>query len=240
MDTMGSVLLADDEQFFCHATAELLRHDGFSCDCAIDGPQAEQMLRARNYDVLVADIRMEGNAQLELVHHAQEFSPGMPVILVTGYPTLDTAIHSVHLPVVAYLRKPLDYQYLLSQIRGAAGHSQIRRTLVGVCQRLTDCTEQLQAMVQGRPAAESPAELIPLLLVRTIASCLSELVQLRATLGCDAPGRTLCQIIDCPRYAMHREAIEKTIEVLIGTKSSFKSKELAALRAELEQLLKNP
>ena len=86
MNTYGRVLLADDEDLFRDTTAELLRKAGYAVDCASDAAEAARMLAAETYDVLISDIKMPGNAELEIVLEVNELAHGLPIILVTGYP----------------------------------------------------------------------------------------------------------------------------------------------------------
>lgn len=113
------LLLADDEETFLKAIAELLRDEGYECHCVCDGYQALDRLAANQYKLLIADLQMPGNIQLELIARIEQIAPGMPVILVTGYPSLSSAIYAVELPVVAYLVKPFDFSDLLKHIQKA-------------------------------------------------------------------------------------------------------------------------
>lgn len=114
------LLLADDEETFLRATIELLRDEGYACDGATDGFRALGLLAARRYDLLIADLEMPGNLQFELIEQVELIAPGMPVIVVTGYPTLGSAIRAVELPVVAYLVKPFDFSELLKHVQKAS------------------------------------------------------------------------------------------------------------------------
>ena len=118
------LLLADDEETFLRATAELLRDAGYHCDMASDGCQAFDMLLANRYDLLIADLQMAGNMNFELLEKVELIAPGMPVITVTGYPSLASAIRAVELPVVAYLVKPFDFDELLDRITRAIRRAQ--------------------------------------------------------------------------------------------------------------------
>ena len=106
------LLVVDDDNTFLSSTADLLRRDGYTCDTAPDGPTARDSLARVSYDLLVADIQMPGNERLELVHRVQEVSSDLPVIIVTAYPSIQSAVESVHLPVIAYLLKPFDFSDL--------------------------------------------------------------------------------------------------------------------------------
>lgn len=85
----------------------------------MDGLRALGLLATRRYELLIADLQMPGNTQFELVEQLEQIAPEVPVILVTGYPTLASAIRAVELPVVAYLVKPFDFDELLKHVRKA-------------------------------------------------------------------------------------------------------------------------
>ena len=57
------------------------------------------------FDLLLADVRMPGNAQLELLEVVAKRHPDLPVVVVTGYPTVGTAIESFRLSIVDYLTR---------------------------------------------------------------------------------------------------------------------------------------
>ncbi|MHB8957585.1 MAG: response regulator [Pirellulaceae bacterium] len=103
MQGLGSILFVDDEETFRESTCRLLRREGFDCHGAADADEGLSILRANRFDLLVADIRMPANPELRIVRAARELDHTMPVILMTGYPSMETAIHSVELSVAAYL-----------------------------------------------------------------------------------------------------------------------------------------
>ncbi|MCH6545058.1 MAG: response regulator transcription factor [Deltaproteobacteria bacterium] len=111
------ILIADDEESFLYSTADILRREGYDCSCASDARAATEMLRKDSYDLLIADIKMQGNSDLEFIKALPQIAEGMPVILVTGYPSLNSAIESVQLPVVAYLVKPFELNELLVRVK---------------------------------------------------------------------------------------------------------------------------
>jgi DNA-binding NtrC family response regulator len=104
--TRGALLIADDEEFIRHGLAELLRRDGFTSVVADSGADALAKLRVETFDALISDIHMPGNASLEMIKEVRSIAPALPVVLLTGRPTVETAARSVRLPVTAYLTKP--------------------------------------------------------------------------------------------------------------------------------------
>ncbi len=63
MGSAAKILLADDEQTFLHSTADLLRDQGYECDCAMDAEEASALMQRTEYDLLISDINMPGNGQ---------------------------------------------------------------------------------------------------------------------------------------------------------------------------------
>ncbi len=238
MDNLGSILLVDDEETFRESTCRLLRREGFQCQCAANGDDAVRALQDRRFDVMVADIRMPDNPDLRVVQAARERGNQMPVILVTGYPSAETAIRSISLSVAAYLTKPLDFDELLGHVKTAVERSSNRRALSAVRERLQTCLADLET-VQSRaiPGAGASDELVSIGTIRTLGACLSELLGLAARSGADWGSHNLCDLLDCPQRPVHPQAIVETIEVLKKTKDTFKSKALAELRTKLEDLL---
>ncbi len=117
MADSGNILIADDDETFLQSTADLLRREGYVCDCASDAGAVIEILRLARYDILITDINMPGNTGLELIKNLPKNAEGMPVILVTGNHLTNTEIQSLQPPVVACMRKPLDFDKLLAQVR---------------------------------------------------------------------------------------------------------------------------
>ncbi len=113
------ILLADDQPVYLAEMAELLRSTGYDCQCVSDARLVEDELSRGTVDVLVADIRMPGNFNLELVERVRSSEDAPAVILMTGFPTLETAINSVKLKICAYLVKPFGFNELLSEVQNA-------------------------------------------------------------------------------------------------------------------------
>src|SRR5215213_10712907 len=99
------VLLADDDETFRITTCRLLAREGYLCDCAADAEEAMKLMKHR-YDVLLVDIRMPGNVNFEFVKTVQRMMPKLPIIVMTGFPSVETAVRSLRLSSVDYLVKP--------------------------------------------------------------------------------------------------------------------------------------
>ena len=117
------ILLVDDEPLYLETTSQLLRQSGFDCVCAADASVAIGELRRHDFDLLLTDLSMPGNFRLELLRAGRRDWPELPVIVVTGVPSLPTAIEGVRLGVADYLIKPVKFEVLLQSIRRILGQS---------------------------------------------------------------------------------------------------------------------
>lgn len=121
------ILIADDEPLFLRTTAALLRKEGFDCVGAPTGTAALEALSKEKFDLVLSDLNMPGNFKLELLKEGRSRWPDMPLIVVTGAPSLPTAIESVRLGITDYLLKPVKLDDLLSSIRRALAHRERTR-----------------------------------------------------------------------------------------------------------------
>lgn len=239
---LGRILLADDEETFLQSTADLLRREGYMCDCVPDAAGAVQMLGDNEYDLLIADIKMPGNSELEFIRDLPNIAENVPVILVTGYPTVNSAIQSVKLRVEAYLVKPLDFEELLKHVHIAVEHFQVYRSVCSIKQRLQywyegllDIEELLRHESQKMFSMSFNTFLE--LTFQNIVSVISDLKHLTEILATHNTDKQPCHLFNCPTLKSLSDALMKTIERLEKSKSAFKSKDLGKMRRELEELV---
>jgi DNA-binding NarL/FixJ family response regulator len=182
MAELGRILIADDEELFTHSTAALLRREGYECACAPDAATVAAMLREDTYDLLIADIKMPGNRDLELIRELPRLAEELSVILVTGYPSLQSAIQAIQLPVVAYLVKPLAFDALQAEVQSGIERSRTYRAVRSLQQRVQgwyqDLEELSQVMRMKSEGAAIDVEAFVMLTLRNLSSCLADLRRL--------------------------------------------------------------
>ncbi len=243
MNKPGRILLADDEDLFRDTTADLLRKSDYIVDCASDAAEAAKMLAAEQYDVLISDIKMPGNAELELVLKVNELARGLPIILVTGYPAVKTAARAVEHAVVAYLIKPVQMDELLAHVRVSAARSRLYRTVVDLQKRLTTWNGdvgKLEEVLRG-PLTAGATEPARSLLALTFEMVAKAVIDLRRVVGFLAAADDTLQPGDVQsllgKSEMIENALRETIQTLEETKHIFKSKRLKELRQQLQGVL---
>lgn len=243
----GRILIADDEPTYLASTAELLRREGYTVDTVEDAAGALQAITAATYDLLITDLEMPGNADLDLVQQVAHVSGGLPIIIITGFPSVRSAVASIELPVAAYLVKPVHFPELLKRVSSAVARFRSYQAMQTAEARLREYRLQFEppAVPGALPLAaagdaRTGVDSFLALTLRNVMGSLTDLEQLgRALAGQQQPDAHPCQLINCPRGAQLQAALEETIAVLEETKGAFKSKTLGDLRHKLELLLKH-
>jgi CheY-like chemotaxis protein len=242
MAQLGRILIADDEEVFLQSTADLLRKEGYECDCVQNATEAAKKLSSNDYDLLLADIKMPGNAELELIENIANSAEYVPVILVTGYPMLRSAIQSIELRVEAYLVKPFDFEDLLGHVHVAVDRSHIYRSVRSIKQRLQywyESSETTENLLKDKYPDRffMPFNSFLELTFQNIVGALSDLKHLAANLAAHDGQKEPCHLFNCPTLKTLLEGLAETIDVLEKSKSSFKSKELGTIRKKLEEIV---
>lgn len=233
--TRGSILMADDEEVFLDATADLLRREGYRCDTVADGDAAIARVGAESYDLLISDLEMPGNADLALIRKVAEVSGGLPVIVLTGYPSVRSAVACIELPVAAYLTKPVAFPLLLEKVAAAVARFRSYQAMQRTEQRLQEWRQEVGTMAQE--GAGSSLDVFLALTLRNVMGSLTDLEQLSRALSQRQVDAHPCQLMNCPRGSQLTAAVKETIATLETTKGAFKSKTLGDLRQRLELLI---
>jgi excisionase family DNA binding protein len=100
------VLVADDDVSIRELLMRIFAAVEYKVETVPDGRAAISQLRARPFDLVVTDLQMPGVGGLELAREAKRLWPAIKVVVVTGFPSQDTAIEAVNIGVDGYLTKP--------------------------------------------------------------------------------------------------------------------------------------
>jgi putative two-component system response regulator len=116
---MARILVVDDENSIRITLQAFLQKEGYEVDLASDANTAIEMIEHQDYDVILTDIIMPKVSGIELLHFIRARSKDIQVIIMTGEPTVDSAIHAVKNGANDYLAKPINKETLLLTIRRA-------------------------------------------------------------------------------------------------------------------------
>ncbi|MCX6265278.1 MAG: sigma-54 dependent transcriptional regulator [Bacteroidetes bacterium] len=116
---MAAILLLDDEKSIRNVLKDILQHEGYRIEEAADGEQGLQKLAAQPFDLVLCDIKMPKMDGLEVLQQIMQLQPDVPVIMISGHGTIETAVDAVKKGAFDFIAKPPDLNRLLITIRNA-------------------------------------------------------------------------------------------------------------------------
>ncbi len=122
----NSILVVDDDMAHRTMLRTLLSGRGYEVSEAEDGAAAVEAVRKRPFDLVLMDIRMIHVSGMEALEEIKAFNPAIPVILMTAYASVETAVEALKKGAYDYLTKPLDFDELQLAIGRAMEHSRLR------------------------------------------------------------------------------------------------------------------
>jgi len=150
----GRILIADDDADLLRALARTLERAGHDVVRLSDGRGACEHignLDPRDVDVVLTDISMPGCDGLEVMRAAHKLDPDLPVLFMTGMPTVETAVQALEFGAYRYLLKPVDPEVLLQAVAQAVEvrHS-VRALLPDTRPGLSPPSSRVRAELSGR------------------------------------------------------------------------------------------
>lgn len=124
MNARANILIVDDEDVVRRSFAAALASDHCRAQSANDGDEALRALEREPFDVVLLDLRMPGTGGLGVLKAIKRRWPGPEVLIVTGYPSVESAKEAVRLGAFDYLVKPIGPDELLGATRRALTRKQ--------------------------------------------------------------------------------------------------------------------
>ncbi len=148
----GRILLVDDDRAFRVSTATLLQEEGYPVVEAADGQEAVEAMKGGGFDLILMDLRMPGVDGVQLVEVLRRWGEDVPILMISGYGTVETAVKALHAGADDFVTKPVEPDVLTGKVadllerrpsmRGSedAGHG----TLVGRSAAMRDVTQAME------------------------------------------------------------------------------------------------
>ena len=116
----AKVLVVDDDKLILRFLEEFLTQKGFEPTLATDGKEAESIFSSEEFDVVLSDVMMPDIDGIELLRRIKEKDPEVPVILITAFGEVETAVEAMKKGAYDYITKPFNYDSLLLALKRAA------------------------------------------------------------------------------------------------------------------------
>jgi CheY-like chemotaxis protein len=110
------ILVVDDEITVCKSIRQAILLDDYEVDTALSGEEALKKDDDKNYDLIVTDLMMPGITGIDLLKSLRKKRPEANVIMITGYPTIKTAVESIKIGAFDYIPKPFTPSELRSLV----------------------------------------------------------------------------------------------------------------------------
>jgi len=159
LEAKARALVVDDEPMVRDLMRDALALSGFDVDTASDVEGARKLLRARPYDVLVTDIRLEEGSGLDLARFTKALDHAIEVVIVTGHASVETVIEAVKVEAFDYMLKPLDLNELRNVVERAAARSKAARRSKKALEELVESGKLVPLFAKPRHLSYGEAEI---------------------------------------------------------------------------------
>lgn len=158
-----TVLVVDDDDAHRGMLRMMLKSWGYTVEEAADGDEAVEKVHAKAFDAVLTDVRMGKVNGIEAMKQILSYNPSLPVILMTAYSSVETAVDALRIGAYDYLIKPLDFDALKETLKKAIEHSRLGVENRELRRQFSE--ENASTEIIGR----SPAITSMLSMIRTVA-----------------------------------------------------------------------
>lgn len=181
----GSILLIEDDAHLARSLTRVMNAAGYSVVHVGSGAAAVDKVMTRSFDAVLSDLNLPGASGVDILNVVRAYDPDVPLILMTGCPTVDTAIEACSLGVLEYLVKPTPREQLLNVLARA---TKVRRTAVHQREVTRARSEASPTADTVRPPARPQAvQAMPAISLRALAETLPDLAAVVAPPPASAP-----------------------------------------------------
>ncbi|MBC7190017.1 response regulator, partial [Candidatus Aerophobetes bacterium] len=141
------ILVVDDEVSISQACKKILTKEGFDVEIALDGVEAKKLIEKKEFGIVIVDLKLPGLSGDELLRWIREFDQDIVCIVITGYPSYDSAVASVKKGAYDYIPKP----FTAGELRRVVRKAMDRRLLLKKMRQLQEEKEKnLQLLAQEK------------------------------------------------------------------------------------------
>lgn len=119
------VLIIDDEKAICNTLKEILQYEKYEVEIANDGMEGLKKAEGGGFDMVFCDIKMPKMDGLEVLAKLQQMDPDLPVVMISGHGTIETAVEAIKSGAYDYIAKPPDLNRILVTVRNAMDKSKL-------------------------------------------------------------------------------------------------------------------
>lgn len=123
----ATVLIVDDDRMICRATRYQLNKSGYKAISASSGDECLYQLKNEDIDLVLLDIKLPGMNGMDVLKHIQQIDSDLPVIIVTAYGSIESAVAAMKAGACEYVTKPINFEIMMMKIEKALESISCRR-----------------------------------------------------------------------------------------------------------------
>ncbi len=162
-DKSVNILIVDDELSVRDSLTKWFIEDGYKAEAVIDANEALKKIKPGVWDIIFLDIKLPGMDGMELQQRIKSIDPGVTIIMITAYASVDTAVKSLKEGAYDYVTKPVDPDYLSHLVTNVIKQRRLLSENIQLKERIQELYEIDQII------GESPAMLKVFDLIKTVA-----------------------------------------------------------------------
>jgi len=144
----SQILLIDDEAIALSNLKHVLEREGHEVVTCMNGESGLAEMETTAFDLVLTDLRMPGIDGMGVLRHIRESTPDVPVIMITGHASLDSAVNAMKAGAYHYIAKPFRLDEVREVVRGALDHCRLKRENIQLKQQIEGLTGQASIITQ--------------------------------------------------------------------------------------------
>lgn len=153
------ILIVDDEEIMRTSLCDWLNEDGYITEAVENGNEAINLVKKEGFDLAIVDLKMPGMDGIELLKQLNVINPKLPVIIITAYATIDSAVMAMKEGAADYLVKPFNPEEISLVIKRLLEHQRLIRENIRLRRELTK-KFKFQDLIGKSPKMEKVFEMI--------------------------------------------------------------------------------
>ena len=150
----ATVLVVDDDVGHLSVLKTVIKSWGYNVEGVDDGSKAVEKAKERPFDLIVTDVRMAEMSGIEALKVIKEYNPAIPILIMTAYSSVESAVEALKAGAYDYLTKPLDFDVLKLTIERALDHTSLRAENLSLKEKLRSSYDLANIIGKSEPMKE--------------------------------------------------------------------------------------
>ena len=150
----ATVLVVDDDEGHLSVVKTVIKSWGYDVEGADDGTKAVEKAKDRPFDLIVMDVRMAEMSGIEALKVIKKYNPAIPILIMTAYSSVESAVEALKAGAYDYLTKPLDFDVLKLTLERALDHTSLRVENLELKKKLRSSHDLTNIIGKSQPMKE--------------------------------------------------------------------------------------